>query len=59
MNGLLAGEIARGSMISGLKHSLIFMGVGFVVFFIVVYEFQLACMFAPTMGTFVSMGCGL
>jgi len=59
LNGLLAGEIAHGSLISGLKHSLIFMAVGFVVFLIMVYDFNLACMFAPTMNTFVAMGCGL
>lgn len=59
LNGLLAGEIGSGSLIAGLKHSLIFMAVGFVVFLAIVYDFQLACMFAPTMKTFIAMGCGL
>lgn len=59
LNGLLAGEIGKGSLIAGLKHSLLFMAVGFIVFLIVVYDFHIFCMFAPTMDSFIAMGCGL
>ncbi|MFH1786870.1 MAG: type II secretion system F family protein [archaeon] len=57
LSGLLAGEISKSSLVAGLKHSLIFVLAAFFVFMVAVYDFQIQCMFAPTVSMFEAMGC--
>jgi len=58
MTGFLAGEIGSGSIISGTKHSAIFILSAIVLFAVVVYTDRLECLFALDIRMLEAMGCG-
>ncbi len=58
-NGLLAGQIGEGTVVAGLKHSLIFVVLGFLAFLIFMYQFKVECMFVFSVTAFKALGCGM
>lgn len=56
-NGLLAGQIGQNSAISGLKHSMIFITVSVVVFFVFMFDYKAICMVQPTVEAMKAAGC--
>jgi len=56
-NGLIAGQIGDNSAIAGLKHSLFFILVSVLLFFIFMFDYKAICMIQPTLETLQAAGC--
>lgn len=56
-NGLIAGQIGENSAISGLKHSLFFILVSVILFFIFMFDYKAICMVQLTLEALEAAGC--